>query len=289
MGRQPKSIEILQKMQAVDPENVDIRLKLAETLYAAESKDKAYQEFTRAALTLKHRGNSEFFDRVSRKIHDLFPEKTDTSALDFIEEQLKNGMVGDAVSKLQQILADTPDSLPALGLLSDAYGLSGDVANRESVLKRMLELSPDDSSLKKSLILCKVEAGDLEESIVLLDRYLPDLFSANAYGDVEHYYTTLQNLAPYDLRLLQGLKNLYELTGESSKLADVQVSLNILSQKDQSKSSRQAADPLKILLPTLATPLGGRRSTSPFAMKLMLTAEKGRLPSIPWISGPLRF
>jgi len=38
------------------------------------------------------------------------------------------------------------------------------------------------------------------------------------------------------------LKNLYELTGESSKLADVQVSLNIISQKDASKSSRRAAD-----------------------------------------------
>ncbi|MDD2336886.1 MAG: tetratricopeptide repeat protein [Geobacteraceae bacterium] len=241
-GQIAESIEILQKMQAVDPENVDIRLKLAETLYSAELKEKAYQEFTRAALALKNRGNSEFFDRVSRKIHDLFPEKTDTSALDFIEEQLKNGMVGDAVSKLQQILADTPDSLPALGLLSDAYRLSNDVANQESVLKRMLELCPDDIFLQKALILCLVEAGDLENSIVLIDRYLPGLFSANAYGDVEHYYTTLQNLAPYDLRLLQGLKNLYELTGESSKLADVQVSLNILSQKDKSRSSSQAAD-----------------------------------------------
>jgi tetratricopeptide (TPR) repeat protein len=239
-GQTTESIEILQRMQAVDPENVDIRLKLAETLYDAELKDKAYQEFTRAALALKHRGNSEFFDRVSRKIHDLFPEKSDTSALDFIEEQLKNGMVGDAVSKLQQILTDTPDNLPALGLLSNAYGLSGDGANREIVLNRMLELSPDDSTLKKSLILSKVDAGDLEESIVLIDRYLHDLLSANACGDVEHYYTTLQNLAPYDLRLLQGLKSLYELTGESSKLADVQVSLNILSQKDQSISSKQS-------------------------------------------------
>lgn len=242
-GQTAESIEILQKMQAVDPENVDIRLKLAETLYSAELKEKAYLEFTRAALALKNRGNSEFFDRVSRKIHDLFPEKTDTSALDFIEEQLKDGVVGDAVSKLQQILAATPDSLPALALLSDAYRLSGDVASRESVLKRMLELSPDDISLKKALILCLVEAGDLENSIVLLERYLPGLFSANAYGDVEYYYTTLQNLAPYDLRLLQGLKNLYELTGESSKLADVQVSLNILSQKDESRSSRQATGP----------------------------------------------
>jgi len=241
-GQTREAIEILQKMQAVDPENVDIRLKLAETFYAVDLKDKAYQEFTRAALALKNRGNTEFFDRVSHKIHDLFPEKTDTSALDFLTEQLKNGIVGDAVSKLQQLLVKTPDNLLALGLLSDAYRLSGDLANRETVLKQMIALAPDDISLKKNLILCFVEAGDLEGSVALLDHHLPELFSVGAYGDVEHYYTTLQNLAPYDLRLLEGLKKLYELTGESSKLADIQVSLKILSQKEASTSSRQAAD-----------------------------------------------
>jgi len=241
-GQIDEAIQILQKMQAVDPDNVDIRLKLAETFFAAELKEKAYQEYTRAALTLKNRGNNEFFDRVSNKIHVLFPDKTDTSALDFVAEQLKNGVVGDAVPKLQQILDVTPDNLSALGLLAEAHRLTGDSASRERVLKRILDLTPDAVSSKKNLILCLVEAGDLEGSIALLDRYLPDLYSAGAHGDVEHYYSTLQNLSPYDLRLLDGLKKLYELTGETSKLADVQVSLSILSEKDTSKSSRQAAD-----------------------------------------------
>lgn len=241
-GQIDEAIKILQKMQAVDPDNVDIRLKLAETFFASKMLEQAYQEYTRAALTLKSRGNSEFLERVSNKIHALFPDKTDTSDLDFLMEQLKNGVVGDAVPKLQQILDVTPDDLSALGLLADAYRLTGDTASRESVLKRILDLTPDAVSAKKNLILCLIDAGDLEGSIALLDRYLPDLFSAGAYGDIEHYYSTLQNLAPYDLRLLDGLKKLYELTGETSKLADVQVSLTILSAKDTSQSSRQVAD-----------------------------------------------
>jgi tetratricopeptide (TPR) repeat protein len=239
-GQTAEAIDILQKMQSVDPENVDIRLKLAETFFDADLKDKAYQEFTRAALALKNRGNTESFDRVSRKISDLFPDKAESSAHDFLSEQIRNGVAGDAVPKLLEILRETPDNLSALGLLSEAYRVTGDSANRENVLKRILDLSPDDISSKKSLILCSVEAGDLEGSIAHLDRYLPDLFSAGAYAEVEHYYTTLQNLAPYDLRLLEGLKNLYELTGESSKLADVQVSLNILNQKEAARSSKQA-------------------------------------------------
>jgi len=241
-GQTDEAIGVLQKMQAVDPENADIRLKLAETLFSAGSKDKAYQEFTRAALTLKNRGNTEFFDRVCHKIHTLFPEKTESSTLDILAEQLQNGIVGDAVPKLQKILSETPDHLLALSLLSEAYRVSGDTENRKAVLQQLLDLSPEDISLKKNLILCVVEEGDLEGSIALLDRYLPELFSHGAYGDVEHYFTTLQNLAPYDIRLLEGLKSLYELTAESTKLADVQVSLNILSQKEVSQSSKPVVE-----------------------------------------------
>jgi tetratricopeptide (TPR) repeat protein len=241
-GQTNEAIGVLQKMQAVDPENADIRLKLAETLFTAGSKEKAYKEFTRAALTLKNRGNTEFFDRVCHKIHTLFPERTETSTLDILADQLQNGIVGDAVPKLQKILSETPDNLLALSLLSEAYRVSGDTENRKAVLQQLLDLSPEDISLKKNLILCVVEEGDLEGSIALLDRYLPELFSHGAYGDVEHYFTTLQNLAPYDLRLLEGLKSLYELTGESTKLADVQVSLNILSQKEDSRSSKPAVE-----------------------------------------------
>ena len=241
-GLVDQAIEILQKMQAIDPENVEIRLKLAEAYFAAKNEEKAYQEFTRVAITLKNRGNNDYFERVNRKIHELFPDKTDSSALDIIKEQLRNGTLGDAIPKLRQILQSTPDNFEALGLLSEAYRISGETENREDVLRRMVELAPNDISAKKNLILCRVDAGDLEGSVALLVSYSSELLSAGAYGDIEHYYTVLQNLSPYDLRLLEGLKKLYELTGESSKLADIQVSLNILSQKDTSKSSRQAAD-----------------------------------------------
>ncbi len=49
------------------------------------------------------------------------------------------------------------------------------------------------------------------------------------FEPLEKFYTTLQSQAPYDTRILEGLKALYEAGGEQAKLADIQVSLNILS------------------------------------------------------------
>lgn len=244
-GMIENAVEILQKMHAVDPENIDIRIKLAETLYAAGSTEKSYQEYTRAALSLKSQGSTDTFDRVCRKIHELFPDRSESSVIDILSEQIKNGVLDDAVPKLEKMVIEDPENLAALDLLAEAYRLAGDGEKRKETLTRILDSSPEELAPKKNLILCFVEEGDLEGSIALLERYSADLSSAGAYGEIEHYYTTLQNVAPYDTRLLEGLKKLYEMTGESSKLADVQVSLNILSQKQEENA--EAKEPAELV------------------------------------------
>lgn len=240
-GRSDDAIKILEKMQSVDPENVDIRLKLAETCFRAGACDRAYQEFTRSALALKSRGTTAAFDRVCQRIQELFPDRTD-SMVDILEEQIRNGVVADAVPKLTQLLQDDPDNVRVMGLLVEAYRISGNHEDRKELLQRILLINPDDLAAIKGIIDCSVQANDLEASLDLLDRYLPILFAAGSFGEVEHYFTTLQNHAPYDTRLLDGLRQLYELTGEKSKLADVEVSLNILSHKTSTGGREPSAD-----------------------------------------------
>ena len=229
-GRLDEAARILEKMQAVDPDNVDIRLTLAETLFAGGAADKSYQEFNRAALAFRSRGDMVAFERVNKRIQDLFPDRVD-SGVDLLEEQLRNGAVGDVLPRLEQLYHDNPGNDRVRGLLIEAYRMSGDHGARKELLARILQANPDDMEAIKGLIDATVAGGELEESIGLINHYLPRLHEAGAYGEVEHYYTALLNLDPYDVRLLEGLKKQYELTGESSKLADIQVSLNIILQK----------------------------------------------------------
>lgn len=240
-GRIEDGVKILEKMQSVDPENVDIRLKLAETCFLAGAPDKAYQEFTRSALTLRSRGDTATFDRICHRIQELFPDRAD-SLVDILEEQIRNGIVADAVPKLKQLLQDDPDNVRVMELLIEAYRISGDHEDRKELLQRILLINPDDVPAIKGIIESSVQGDDLEASLALLDRYLPLLYSSGSYGEVERYFTTLQNRDPYDTRLLEGLRKLYELTGEKSKLADVAVSLNILSHKNEAKGTKQSPE-----------------------------------------------
>ena len=262
-GRADDALKILERMQGVDPDNVDIRLKLAETLFAAGTVDKAYQEYARAALALKDRGMTALYEKVGGRIRELFPDRSDTS-FDILVEQVRSGAVEDAIPMLRRFLDDDPDNLRVLGLLADAYKMSGDVKSRREALQRVLDSSPEDLSAVKGLIECSVTEKDLEGSLALIDRYSPALFSGGAYGEIEQYYAALQNTAPYDIRLLDGLKSLYELTGESSKLADVQVSLNILSRKGNAGSEPSHDAHQEIEISTLSS-VGDTSSAADFA------------------------
>ncbi|MEA5112836.1 MAG: tetratricopeptide repeat protein [Geobacteraceae bacterium] len=229
-GQVDEAIKILEKMKGVDPQNVDIRLKLAETCFGAGHKDKAYQEFTGVAMSLKDKGNKEIFERVCQRIQDLFPDKKE-GMLDILASQVKNGQVEESLPKLKKLLDDEPGNTKVMTLLAEAYRISGEEEKCREMLHGILGIDPGDAEVIKKIIEIDVEAGSLEEGVTLLRQYVPALMQAGCFADVERYYTKLLEHAPYDIRLLEGLKSLYETTGDQSKLSDVQVSINILSKK----------------------------------------------------------
>jgi tetratricopeptide (TPR) repeat protein len=241
-GLSDEACKILEKMHEVDPENIDIALKLAETLFAAGRRDDAYQRYTRAALLLKNRSNDSLFDKVSARIETLFPDKKEF-VVDILGEQIKAGKVSDVIPKLEEILETDEQNGQILSMLAEACKATGDMEGRMHAWSRKLHHFPSDTAAKEGLIQCFIEQGDVEESLKILDLYASDLLSAGLFASVERFYTTLQSQAPYETRILEGLKALYETSGEQAKLADIQVSLNILSgNATEEKSSTSETD-----------------------------------------------
>ncbi len=235
-GNTAEACKILERMHAVDPDNIDIRLKLAETYFTSGLVDDAYHEYTRAALILKNRGNDSFFDKVCHRIQTLFPEKKDF-ILDMLEEQVKSGMVADVIPRLKKMLEEDERNRKLLTLYAEACKANGDMAGRRYACEKLLQHFPSDAYSKEGLIECTVKEGNLEDSLEMLDLYASELIVAGLFGSLEQSYTTLQSQAPYDMRILEGLKTLYETTGDQAKLADVRVSINILSKEDSGEES----------------------------------------------------
>ena len=74
-GSLPEAINVIEKMLAADPENLNTHLKCAETYFTAGNRDKAFGEFTRLALLLCKRGDDAAFKRVCERVKNLYPDK----------------------------------------------------------------------------------------------------------------------------------------------------------------------------------------------------------------------
>ncbi|HKZ16560.1 MAG TPA: tetratricopeptide repeat protein, partial [Geobacteraceae bacterium] len=196
-GLSQEACKILEKMHEVDPDNIDITLKLAETLFAAGRPDVAYQIYTRAALLLKNRSNDSLFDKVSARIETLFPDRKEF-IVDILGEQIKGGMVADAIPRLEQMLETDEQNGKVLSLLAEAYKATGDMEGRIHTWSRKLHHFPSEPDAKEGLVECFVEQGDFEESFKVLELYATDLISAGLFASVERFYTTLQSQAPYE-------------------------------------------------------------------------------------------
>ncbi len=219
LGKTSEAAGVLGKMLALDPENLNVQLKLAETWFAAGNKDAAYEEFNKALLLLKGRGDTGTFDKVSHRMKGLFPGRV--VGLEALETEIKNGQAATAIPKLRETLKTNEKNLQALLLLAEAYQATNDLEQRSQTYRQIQRLFPEELCAKTGLIDCAIEGHDLEKGLTLLNFYAADLHQAGSQELLEAYYKRLQDQAPYDNRILEGLKHLYETTGETGKLEDV--------------------------------------------------------------------
>jgi tetratricopeptide (TPR) repeat protein len=89
-GLSQEACKTLEKMHEVDPDNIDITLKLAETLFAAGRVDDAYQRYTRRRFSLSR--STTLFDKVSRELKPCSPTGKEF-IVDILGEQIKGGKV----------------------------------------------------------------------------------------------------------------------------------------------------------------------------------------------------
>jgi len=219
LGKTREAAGVLGKMLALDPENLNVQLKLAETWFAAGNKDAAYEEFNKALLLLKGRGDTVTLDKVSHRMKGLFPGRE--VGLEALEQIIKNGQAATAIPKLREVLKTNEKNLQALLLLAEAYQATNDLEQRAQSYRQIQRLFPEELCAKTGLIDCAIEGRDLEKALTLLNFYTADLHKAGSDALLEECYKRLQEQAPYDNRILEGLKHLYETTGETGKLEDV--------------------------------------------------------------------
>lgn len=234
-----EALKILDKMQAVDPQNVNIKFKLAESYFHAGKKDESYAVFGRLAALLQERGDNTAFSRLNARIQQLFPDKAEFM-LEVLAEQVSSGNAANAITGIQSLLRSNPNDKRIWNLIVSAYRKLDQAPRVKVAYQHYLKFFPDELTAKQGLIDCLVAERDVKGALSLLELYEQDFMHAGAAADLVQIYKRLADIDPINVSLLEGLKRSYVASGDvdSSEELDHKLdSLNVLSIKKGKKTS----------------------------------------------------
>lgn len=259
-GSLPEVLKTLEMMLAADPENSNTHLRFAETYFLAGHADKAYQEFVRLALLLRKSGDESAFNRVCARVETLYPDNKDF-ILDLLTIQIREGGTATAIPSLQELVNHDKTNLKAWKLLADAYLKTGETGNRRLTLQNIIDLFPDELFAPEALIQSFLDEGDFNATLDMLKAHEAHFARQGAFHSLERLYTSLREEAPDDIRILHGLKNVYEAAAEREKLAELVAVMDSLEpareeQADRPVTAQAEAAPEIAEGPAAATPLG---------------------------------
>ncbi|GFE60522.1 lipopolysaccharide assembly protein LapB [Geobacter sp. AOG2] len=236
-----ESLKILEKMQAVDQQNANIKLKLAEAYFNAGKKDESYALFRQLALLLQERGETGPFAHLNARIQQLFPEKTGF-VIEVLAKQLEEGNAAKAVSGLQALLRNDPKNKNIWELIIRAYRHLGQHQQLRAVYEHFLRYFPDDVSAKTGLIACHADQKDIKGALALLDQYEQDVVSSGASGELVAIYRNLAEFDPINLRILEGYKKACEAVDMMDEVSQLESKIQTLKKLSSGTDALPAPD-----------------------------------------------
>ncbi|MGH9971133.1 MAG: tetratricopeptide repeat protein [Pyrinomonadaceae bacterium] len=119
-GRTKQTLEVLHRVADLDPNNTDIRLKLAEGYLKEGLNVEAAQAFSEAAARLSEAGQSEKALSAFTKALEFRPND-ETALRGIIGAHVAMGSADEAAELLERIIAERPDEPELVSMLASAY------------------------------------------------------------------------------------------------------------------------------------------------------------------------
>ena len=241
-GNFPEALGILGRMQDVDPQNIPIKIKLAEAYVQHGKKDESYALFAKTASLLLERGDNATLSRICARIQQIFPDKTDFM-LEILTEQIRQGNAATVVDSLQGLLRSNPTNKHAWDLIVQAYQQLEQPQRVRIACQHYLKFFPAEPAAMLGLISSSAAEQNLDKALELLDQYEPDLISAGLLEQLEQIYHSLDKIEPLNIRVLKGLIRVATAAGNEGEVQSLTSKLKSLHTVSGG-ARRGSADPL---------------------------------------------
>lgn len=200
----PEALDILDRMQKVDPQSIPIKIKLAEAYVQQGKKDESYAVFSKTASLLLERNDSATLSKVHARIQQLFPEKPDFM-IEILKGQINQGNAASAIDTIQGLLRNNPHNKPAWDLVIQAYQQLEQPQRVKMAYQHYLKFFPEEPTAMLGIISSITAENNLAGALELLDKYETTIISSGLLPQLEQVYNSLDKIDPVNVRVLEGL------------------------------------------------------------------------------------
>ena len=211
------AIRIFQKILEMDPENSQMRVKLAEVYVRLGKKKEAWEIFTAAAESMRAKGSLNGADEVLQRMLTLDPGNAYALQMQ-AKNLLESGDAAAAVAAFQKI-SDIDSNPDGLRDLLKAYLLTGQLSEAGSIANKLLTVHNDLSAIS-TFADALMQAGQYESALQVYDQHAERLLAENSEKVLKSLHTIIGHVRD-NPDSLQKLLDLFNKAGESTHLSEV--------------------------------------------------------------------
>ncbi len=182
-GRSKDTLEVLHKIADLDPQNTDIRLKLAEGYLKEGMPPAAVKAFTQAANRLLENAQFEKALGAYNKALELSPNNR-MALKGLVSAHTKLGSADEAAEILERAVADSPGDFELISMLAQTYIDAEDAAGAERATA--LLMNEDASNYRSYIEVARLylRLGQQDEAARILGNIIEQMLAGREENDL---------------------------------------------------------------------------------------------------------
>ncbi|HEY6764772.1 MAG TPA: tetratricopeptide repeat protein [Candidatus Sulfotelmatobacter sp.] len=211
------AVRIFQKILEMDPENVAMRVRLAEVYVRMGKKPEAWQIFSAAAESMRSRGSLTGAEEVLQRMLTLDP--TNSYALLMQGKNLMESGDAEGAIKCLQKIGDLDSNPDGLRDLLKAYLQTGMLSDAGTIANKLLNVHNDLSAIS-SFADALMQAGQYENALQVYDQHAERLLAENSERVLENLHSVIGHVRENPASL-EKLLALFQKAGETTHVTEV--------------------------------------------------------------------
>ena len=216
-GKSKQTLQVLHKIADLDPQNTDVRLKLADGYRKEDMQLEAARAYAEAANRLLEKGQFEESLEAYTKAFELRPhDKFVLKGLVSVHAAL--GTAEDAAELIEKAVAEEPEDTELISMLAHAYIEAGDASGAERATAQLM--THDASNYRRYIEVARayLSAGQESEGARVLESIIEPMLAGREENDLLELVNELLERDPEQVASLRLLARIHWWQRDMEKL-----------------------------------------------------------------------